>query len=201
MAYITADEVRVIRNNLKKAFPEIKFSVRKEHHSSVHVVILESPYDFELNGNTYRAVNHYHYKTEGNQQDYQGNWIKPHTHIDKLEKILDIISEKHWDKSDAMVDYFNCAFYYNLSIGKWDKPYKVVSPKVKKEKSSKPVPENVVDHIISEFKKRGIENAVPKENVLTYNLWKKKNRQVKRGEKGIKAGFYTLFHISQTEEI
>ena len=43
MAYITKDEVKVIRNNLKKAFPAKqgwKFSVVCEHYSSVRVAIM-----------------------------------------------------------------------------------------------------------------------------------------------------------------
>lgn len=205
MAYINAEEVREIRNNLKKTFPEIKFSVRKEHHSSVHVDILKGPYDFELNGKTYRDVNHYHYDTDTPGKDYDDNWIKPHSHRDILRKILAIISEKHWDKSDIMIDYFNCAFYYHLSIGTYDKPY-VYLPKAKAKKIGnsldKKTSDEVVKDIIKAFAERGITDAVPKENVFTYNIWKhKKDRIVKHGEKGVNTGRYTVFHISQTEKV
>jgi hypothetical protein len=127
MAYITKEETAEIRNNLKKAYPEIKFSVRMRHHSTVLVTILESPYDFELNGKEYRDVNQYHINNQGNEShvDYDGNTIKPHTHLDILKGILKIISEKHWDKSDIMTDYFHCSFYYYLSIGAWGKSYKL----------------------------------------------------------------------------
>lgn len=129
MAFITKEETKEIRDNLKKAFPEIKFSVRMRHHSTVLVTILESPYDFELNGKEYRDVNTYHINSQGNEShvDYDGNTIKPHTHLDILKGILKIVSEKHWDKSEIMTDYFNCAFYYYLSIGRWEKPYKLAA--------------------------------------------------------------------------
>jgi len=126
MAYITKEATKEIRDNLKKTFPEIKFSVRMKHHSTVLVTILESPYDFELNGKDYRDVNTYHYQT-GERLDYDGNLIKPHTHQDILAKILKIISAKHWDKSEIMTDYFHCAFYYYLSIGRWEKAYKLAA--------------------------------------------------------------------------
>jgi len=29
-----------------------------------------------------------------------------------------------YDNSDAMTDYFDTAYYTNIRIGKWDKPYK-----------------------------------------------------------------------------
>ena len=35
-------------------------------------------------------------------------------------------SDGWYDKSDAMTDYFDIAFYIWVNIGKWDKPYKVV---------------------------------------------------------------------------
>jgi hypothetical protein len=28
-----------------------------------------------------------------------------------------------FDKSDIMTDYFHTAYYYDISIGQWDKPY------------------------------------------------------------------------------
>lgn len=129
MAYITKEETKEIRDNLKKAYPEIKFSVRMRHHSTVLVTILESPYNFELNGKDYRDVNVYHIDTQSNEShvDYDGNLVKPHTHLDILKGILKIVSEKHWDKSDIMTDYFNCSFYYYLSIGRWEKAYKLAA--------------------------------------------------------------------------
>jgi len=215
MAYISAEEVKVIRNNLKKAFPEIKFSVRNDNHSWVRVVIKKSPYDFELNGEKYRDVNHYHFENENTHVDYNGKTILPHTHQDKLRKILDIIAEKHWDESDIMTDYFNCAFYYSLSIGEWDAPYiqeepkkKVTKPVAKKKELSKNAKEKKMQAeesfasarmnmseendniVISAFENRGIE-ATPREDVFTFNIWKHKfNRIVKKGEKGVKIGTY-----------
>lgn len=133
MAYITKEEVKVIRDNLKKSFPEIKFSVRKNAYSStVYVVIKESPYNFELNGKDYRDVNQYHYDTHMDGRDYDENIVKAHNHRNLLRKIFAIISAEHWDKSDAMTDYFNCAFYYYLSIGEYTKPYRIVARKAAK---------------------------------------------------------------------
>ena len=30
-----------------------------------------------------------------------------------------------YDNSDPMTDYFNTAYYYDINIGKWNKPYEV----------------------------------------------------------------------------
>lgn len=73
--------------------------------------------------------------------------------------------------------------------------------------------------IFEGFKARGIpETAIlPRENVLTYNAWQAKGRQVRKGEKGVKVFTFvpvedddgtarkiakttTVFHITQTDD-
>lgn len=43
-----------------------------------------------------------------------------------LEALREALMHDHWDKSDIMSDYFSCAFYPSLEIGRWDKPYKQI---------------------------------------------------------------------------
>ena len=121
MAYINKDQVKQIRESLKKEFPEIKFSVRKENYSSVHVTILKSPYNFSDLPN-YRpdsstSVNHFR--------------VPDCVHRRLFEKILMIIktgSDRKWfDKSDSMTDYFHVAFYIHLYVGHWEKGYEMIS--------------------------------------------------------------------------
>ncbi len=158
MAYITKEEVKVIRDDLKKAFPEIKFSVRKNAYSStVYVTIKESPYNFELNGKEYRDVNQYHYDTNSSVRDYDDNVIKPNSHLPLLRKIFAIISKEHWDKSDIMTDYFNCSFYYYLSIGEYTKPYKRVAKKT--AKAVKRVAKKVVSPVVEVGASRYFPNS------------------------------------------
>lgn len=121
MAYISAQDVKAIREELKAAFPKWKFSVRKGSGSlSVDVSILQGTASFE--GKDYAQVNQY--------------WIDSHwTDAEDrmvLNKINEIMhnapgrrdpSRKFFDHSDAMTDYFHTAFYTHLSIGQWDKKY------------------------------------------------------------------------------
>lgn len=44
--------------------------------------------------------------------------------LEYLQKAKEIIYADHWDKSDVMTDYFHCAYYVNMRIGRWNKPYK-----------------------------------------------------------------------------
>lgn len=113
MPYITTDKVKEIRNNLKKALPGIKLSVRRESHSSLVVSVMKSKFDF---GTKYKQLNPY-YPTAG----YENNADI----VDALTTIMDTINETHEQReivNDA--DYGSVPNYYiNLHIGKWDKPY------------------------------------------------------------------------------
>lgn len=131
MAYITADDVKAIRTELKQQFPKWKFGVRKGSGSlSVDVTIKQGTEAFtdafaNSMGKRYAQVNNY--------------WIKDHfqdaDERDALLKINEIMhnapgranpDRKYFDHSDAMTDYFHTAFYTHLQIGAWDAEYTCV---------------------------------------------------------------------------
>lgn len=41
------------------------------------------------------------------------------------KKLFEIMHKNFWDESDIQTDYFNQAFFGNLYLGSYDKPYKV----------------------------------------------------------------------------
>ena len=51
---------------------------------------------------------------------------------------------------------------------------------------------------IAAFEAKGYKDVQPKVNVMTYKAWVTKGRKVIPGQKGIKVGPFTLFHIDQT---
>ena len=123
MAYISAEDVKAIRNELKEAFPKWKFGVRKASGGlSVDVTIKQGTASFE--GKPYAQVNQY--------------WIDSHwTDAEDrmvLKKINDIMhhapgragGKVYFDHSDAQTDYFHTAFYTHLQIGSWDTPYQCI---------------------------------------------------------------------------
>ena len=131
MAYISANDVAAIRNELKQAFPKWKFSVRKGSGSlSVDVTILRGTCAFEegfkdsFQGKRHCQVNQYW--IDSHWTDYEDNAA--------LKKINEIMhnapgragGKVFYDNSDAMTDYFDTAFYTHLSIGSWDKDYECV---------------------------------------------------------------------------
>lgn len=137
MAFITKETVKKIREDLKKAFPRKdgwKFSIRGGNSSMLRIAIVEGPVTFEvwdydpytsdenvpnsaMNAKMFDqkktvtnvGVNQYHINT--NFVDGPGK--------DALLKIVnDIVGKYHWDESDSQTDYFHCAFYMSLDIGK-----------------------------------------------------------------------------------
>lgn len=113
MAYITTETVAKIRKALKAEFPNVKFSVRKHDYSVVNVSVMKSTL-FEDNAEF--DVNHYWLKNSGDYTEEQRKF---------LIKVDEIIRKEgdYYDNSDSMTDYFDTAFYYHISVGKWDKPH------------------------------------------------------------------------------
>ena len=124
MSYISTEDVKKIRVALKTEFgKKLKFGVRKSSGGhSVGVTIKSGTVDFSdlMRNNTYDQVqvNQYHLQTYG-------------VHKSLFEKIVEIIktapSKKWYNNSDPMIDYFDVAFYFDLNVGEWDKPYERVA--------------------------------------------------------------------------
>jgi len=135
MAYIGAQDVKAIREALKARFPEFKFGCKKGAGGlSVDVVIKQGPIDF---------IEQY---ASGNISDENASYVRnsgslqvnPYWLADvyygeallMLQEVVQIIKtapERKWyDRSDAMTDYFDTAYYFHISIGSWNKPYALV---------------------------------------------------------------------------
>lgn len=118
MAFITADRTKEIKRELKAKFPNLTFSVRNRHYSSVDVTITSGDIDFSdlyENERTYAGVNHYALRREYDQP------YGKHTAL--LREIFEIVNTNNYDNSDTMTDYFDVGFYVDMSIGNWEKPY------------------------------------------------------------------------------
>lgn len=112
MAYIPKERAKEIRKAIKKAFPEIKFSITVKHSSKLYVSIMKSPYfeDGEYIG----------YVKVKNKFTEKQNEV-----IEKIDEIIKNVGN-YYNNSDPMTDYFDVAFYYDITVGKWDKPHEKV---------------------------------------------------------------------------
>lgn len=111
MGYITSERVKEIRNELKTLFPAFKFSITREHYSTVHIAIIEAP--FSMTEKEYETVNIYHISSRENSPAK-----------DVLEKVLSIAQSgvKYYETGDYGTQP---SFYVDITIGKWDKPFKL----------------------------------------------------------------------------
>ena len=135
MAYVSQDMKKEKLAKIKPVLKKfgLKGTLAVRNHSTLCLTISEGGIDFIGNSNetcakdfyqvsrgfkptneTYSDVNVYHYKSH-----YSGKALKA------LNELIGVLYEGHWDESDIQTDYFHCAYYVNVSIGKWNKPYKV----------------------------------------------------------------------------
>ncbi|MDH5723387.1 MAG: hypothetical protein OEY94_08720 [Alphaproteobacteria bacterium] len=113
MPYISSENVKKIRDALKKALPDFKLSVTRRHHSSVDVALMAGPVDFGCNND---GVNRFYYK-----RDYADNPAA----IKVFDTIMQVMNERCKQKELVYdSDYGSVPNYYqNIQIGKWNKPY------------------------------------------------------------------------------
>ncbi len=148
----TKDIAKLIRIDLK-ALKGFVFSVRTEVYSggsSISVDVMTSPVRMirtitevpelsdpertgrytraqiaEMQSKKYHQLNEYQLRS---RDDYtpdtwnNGVFLTERGH-NALKQIVTIVEKYHRDSSDSSIDYFNCNFYFHLSLGKWDKPF------------------------------------------------------------------------------
>lgn len=137
MAYITKEQVQEKRGLISALCKEygITATVSGSNSSTLTVTIRKGWIDFlgnyvdtvksiiaqdgrhidlaqQRKNSGYFQVNHYYL-------DRQFSGIA----LDFMLELLAIMKIGHYDHSDAMVDYFNCAWYIGINVGEWNKPY------------------------------------------------------------------------------
>jgi hypothetical protein len=117
MAYISTEQVKSIRDQIKNAYPNYKWSISRRHHSTVAIVLQES--DLPIVG--YQDVNPYWFKTSEKLDD------KTKAVFTKVLAICNSV-ERCYDRNagDMSADYGDSTYFIDLDIGKWDKPHKII---------------------------------------------------------------------------
>jgi hypothetical protein len=110
----------------------MKGTVSVRHHSALVVTIASGKLD--VIGNWFeKAKENPRYQVEKVPESLDVNiyWIDDnYTGIVKkfLNELIAAIKSDEWfDKSDIQSDYFHTAYYIDVNIGKWNKPYQLVS--------------------------------------------------------------------------
>ena len=119
MAYITSEQVKEMRQQIKKAFPSKlgwKFSITQKDSSCIRVNIMTAPIEL-------RDAN---YENNREGMTVRPGWDTLNSVGNEVVKVIwDIINGGNFDNSDSMTDYFHVGWYANVYIGKWDKPFEL----------------------------------------------------------------------------
>jgi hypothetical protein len=128
MAYMNQERKSKIAQNLKPILAKygIKASLAVRNHSSIVLNIKSGTIDFIGNFNSSINAQRGDRKAEGSI-DVNPYWYQEHfSGVAKefLTEAMTALKSADWyDKSDIQSDYFNIAYYVDINIGKWNKPY------------------------------------------------------------------------------
>ena len=120
MAYISQDEKKELAPGIKAVLKKygMKGSIAINHYSSLVVNVQKGKIKFDhSHGDGYTQVNTYHIDSwyEGAAKNF-------------LSELLAAMKGTKWyDNSDAMTDYFDTAYYMDINLGKWNKPYEYIA--------------------------------------------------------------------------
>jgi len=140
MAYMNQERKAKIAANLKSVLKKygIKGSLSVRNHSTIVLTVKSGKIDFVENYiKTDIAKPHARHMSEDqikyirDKQNIDVNpyWFQEHFSgkaLNFLTEAFRALKSADWyDESNAQVDYFNTAYYVDLNIGRWNKPYQV----------------------------------------------------------------------------
>jgi len=121
-----------VRKYLKQKFPGCKFSVRSKYFaggSELSIALMEAPFEAfqEENKRGYEPINHYALLRSA---DNPGSFLTNDAYS-VLRDVTQYVLSYHRDDSAPEIDYFDTNFYFDLSVGRWDKSFKTTKVEVK----------------------------------------------------------------------
>jgi len=111
---------------------KVKGSLSVRNHMTIVLTLKSGAIDFIGNsnrvcGNDFYQVQRGFKSTTSGYDQVNPYWFQDHYDGDAkafLTEAFKALKSADWyDESDAMIDYFNIAYYVDVNIGKWDKPY------------------------------------------------------------------------------
>jgi hypothetical protein len=111
---------------------KVKGSLSVRNHSTIVLTLKSGAIDFIGNsnrvcGNDFYQVQRGFKPTTSGYDQVNPYWFQDHYDGDAkafLTEAMNALKSADWyDESNAMIDYFNIAYYVDINIGKWDSPY------------------------------------------------------------------------------
>ena len=134
MAYMNQERKAKITKMLKPILAKykVKGSLSVRNHSTIVLTLKSGSIDFIGNsnkvcGNDFYQVQRGFKPTTTGYDQVNPYWFQDHYDGDAkafLTEAFKALKSADWyDESNAMIDYFNIAYYVDINIGKWDRPY------------------------------------------------------------------------------
>jgi hypothetical protein len=140
MAYMSQEKKAKIAPQVKAVLAKykVKGSLAVRNHSSLVLNLKSGSIDLienyiETDNKTFHgkkmSQDQIDYIRSKKSLDVNPYWFKEHfsgKSLDFLKEIFVAMKGADWyDNSDAQTDYFDTAYYVDVNIGKWNKPYTV----------------------------------------------------------------------------
>ena len=133
MAYMNQERKAKITKMLKPILAKykVKGSLSVRNHSTIVLTLKSGAIDFIGNsnrvcGNDFYQVQRGFKPTTSGYDQVNPYWFQDHYDGDAkafLTEAFKALKSADWyDESNAMIDYFNIAYYVDINSGKWDKP-------------------------------------------------------------------------------
>lgn len=130
MSYISQDDKKLIAAQVKPILKEygVKGTLSIQRHSKLILTITKGPIDFINNFD--ENLKFFEQDKRRNDRGYlRVNECRFRDHftgeaLEFLSKVIPAMKSADWfDETDIMTDYFNIAYYLDINIGTWQKPY------------------------------------------------------------------------------
>ena len=121
MAYVSQEMKKKLAPGIKAVLKkyDVKGSIAVRDHMALVVTLKSGAVDFQKDANSENP--HYQVNPYWYQEHYTG---KAKAFLTEL--FAAIKGDMWYDNSDAMVDYFDTAYYFDVNLGKWNQSYEVV---------------------------------------------------------------------------
>ena len=134
MAYMNQERKAKIATALKPILAKygMKGTLRTRQHA-ITLTLRSGPIDFIADMQTDRQLGYVTHKINKDEMrkryEFGINqyWLDDHytgVSLEFLKQVNEAMqAADYYDRSDAQIDYFDTAYYYDINVGAWDKPY------------------------------------------------------------------------------
>ena len=117
MAYVSKETKKELAPAIKKVLAEygVKGTIKVNNYSTLVVTLRKVPAGLFTDKEIENGVNVYHLE-----------WFDGTAKNFLMELLAAMKGDKWYDRTDAMIDYFDTAWYNDIKIGEWNKPAEIV---------------------------------------------------------------------------